>query len=181
MEALFSACGRYRYRLDRTIGMFGRPVGFLLHNPSVANQAADDPTSRRGIGFAHSWGNNRLIFVNVWAAVATKPRDLWAIDDPIGPDNDYFIRQVATEIAGEGGYFVIAHGKISPPSDVKKSAFARVSHVMDLLEKVGCDLRCLATNKDGSPKHPLYVPYGGAPLPYWRQLLDIHGNRHDAT
>lgn len=166
MDAKFSDCRTYRYRLDRTISLFGPPVAFLLHNPSTAGNLSDDPTSRRGIGFAQRWGNSRLTFVNVWAGIATRPADLWLLPDPVGPLNDQFILEVATEMAAHNGVLVLAHGVVSPPKHLKTHVSERMHAVHFLVRRAGCELRCLSLNKDGSPKHPLYVPYEVDLQPY---------------
>jgi hypothetical protein len=74
MSAVFSACRTWRYRLDREFIQSGPTIAFGLHNPSTADENTDDPTLRRGIGFARTWGAGRLIFVNPWAGCATNPK-----------------------------------------------------------------------------------------------------------
>ncbi|MEQ1941486.1 DUF1643 domain-containing protein [Mesorhizobium sp. VNQ89] len=166
MSAIFSECRRYRYRLDRTIGS-GPPVAFLLHNPSTAGEVADDATSRRGIGFAQALGFGRLIFINPWAMIATKPRDLWAADDPVGPSNDDHIANVACEIAREHGVIVGAWGRIAPPSPKRAAAKQRIDHVLEIVLRNGSAVYALGINMDGSPKHPLYLP-ANATLCRWK-------------
>src|SRR3954447_18874216 len=129
----------------------------MLHNPSVAGHIKDDPTSRRGIGFARAWGGSRLIFINVWAGVATKPRDLWAMSDPVGPENDRHITEAVAEIVASGGFLVLAFGRISPPARIREAAQFRLVHLHKLIIAMSCDVRVLDANADGSPKHPLYV------------------------
>lgn len=163
MSAIFSECGNYRYRLDRRIGD-GPPLGFILHNPSTAGADKDDPTSRRGIGFARDLGYGRLIFINPWARVATNPSDLWASEDPIGPENDAHIRSVVAEVSKDGGIIVAAWGRISPPAAKRANARARITSLVRKIEEDGGQLYALAVNKDRSPRHPLYVRGDAQPL-----------------
>jgi hypothetical protein len=45
---------------------------------------------------------------------------------------------------------------------------------MRIAAKVGVVLHCVATNKGGQPRHPLYAPYD-APLVAWRcGQIEIH-------
>ncbi|RUV57561.1 DUF1643 domain-containing protein [Mesorhizobium sp. M5C.F.Ca.IN.020.29.1.1] len=172
MSAIFSECGKYRYRLERHIGE-GPPLGFILHNPSTAGATADDATSRRGIGFARDLGYGRLIFVNPWAWVATKPRELWGAEDAIGPENDAHIRSVVAEVSRNGGMIIAAWGRISPPAAKRTQARARIASLVQLIEGVGSQLYALGVNKDRSPKHPLYVKTDAKPLPW-----SIYGDSH---
>lgn len=158
MTAIFSPCGTYRLRLDRQIDMFGDPtVGFCLHNPSTAGGDTDDPTSRRGIGFATRWGASRLIYINPWAGIATNPQKLWAMPDPVGPGCDEHILAAATECRASGGFMVAAWGCVSPPARLRLAVAERLFHVEALIRSTGCQLRALGVNVNGSPKHPLYV------------------------
>lgn len=167
MATVLSTCGLYRLRLERTIDMFGGPtIGFCLHNPSTADADCDDPTSRRGIGFAKAWGGSRLIFVNPWAGRATKPADLWKMADPVGPENDRHIAEAANECAASGGFMVVAWGTIKPPTSHRATAHARLRAITALIRAQGCEVRSLGVNADGSPKHPLYVRGDARPLPW---------------
>lgn len=144
--------------------MFNGPtIGFCLHNPSSANASKDDPTLRRGVAFAKSWGASRLVFVNPWAAVATRPRDLWANADPVGPENDAVIAEAASEIAASSGFVILAWGAVKPPSCLKAAVRQRLSLVADIFHEKGCPLKTLGFNQDGSPKHPLYVKHLTSP------------------
>src|SRR4051794_39602192 len=102
--------------LERELGGLGPIVGFLLQNPSVAGHTTDDPTSRRGIGFARAWSGSRLVYINAWAGIATKPKNLWIIHDPIGPENDAHIAEVARLIDASQGFIVMAFGRVAAPA-----------------------------------------------------------------
>ena len=167
MSAVFSACGRYRYRLERATGGSGRVVAFLLHNPSTADAHDDDATLRRGVGYAQAWGSSRLIYINAWAGIATRPQDLWAMADPVGPDNDAHIARAVREVVAGGGFVVAAWGVVRPPSAQRADARRRLEAVHDCIRALGCELRALGRNRDGSPKHPLYVGAAARPEP-WR-------------
>lgn len=165
MSAIFSPCGTWRYRLDRRFLIPGPTIGFMLHNPSTAGASADDRTSGRGISFSRAWGAGGLIYMNPWAGIATKPADLWRMSDPIGPENDLHIAAALAEIRASGGFVVAAWGAVSPPAHAREAARRRLADVITMLRDH--DLRALAVNQDGSPKHPLYVRATAQPLP-WR-------------
>jgi hypothetical protein len=163
VSAIFSACGRYRYRLERAVGGSGPVVAFLLHNPSTARACADDATLRRGVGYARAWGSSRLVCINAWAGIATRPQDLWAMADPVGPDNDAHIARVAAEVVAGGGFVVVGWGVIRAPPAQRPDACRRLGAVMARIRALDCELRALGRNRDGSPKHPLYVRAGARP------------------
>lgn len=166
MSAVLSRCGLWRYRLDRAIAGSGVHIGFCLHNPSTADADRDDATSRRGMAFAKLWGAARLTYINPWAGRATKPDDLWKMADPVGPENDFYIEQVAREVAAGGGFMVASWGKVSPPAVHASAACARLRKVRLILADCGCEMRALGMNKDGSPKHPLYLRADAQPIEY---------------
>jgi hypothetical protein len=157
MSTIISSCERYRYRLDREFLFAGATITFMLHNPSTADATVDDPTLRRGIGFARAWGAGRLVFVNVWAGRATKPEDLWRMDDPVGPENDRYIAEAVQEVRETGGLLVMAWGAINPPRDQRADALARLETVQTRLTASGCELVHLGLTKAGQPRHPLYL------------------------
>ena len=167
MLADFSECRRYRYRLERLIrSPGGKVVGFCLHNPSTADHIVDDATTRRGIAFATAWGASKLIFVNVWAGVATRPKDLWSLDDPIGPENDLHLQNVAAEVRSSDGLMVVAWGTVSVPAKARAAAGKRLQLVEDLLRAEGCDLLALGVTLSGQPRHPLYLRQTTTPQPW---------------
>ena len=59
-NAQFSLCKRYRYSLERSWNGGEGRVLFIGLNPSTADHKKDDPTIRRCVGFAKSWGFNGM-------------------------------------------------------------------------------------------------------------------------
>jgi hypothetical protein len=68
-------------------------------NPSTADENKDDPTIRRCVQFASSWGCGGLCMANLFALRATKPAELFAARDPIGPGNDDWLMKLAASMA----------------------------------------------------------------------------------
>ncbi|MFG0274726.1 MAG: DUF1643 domain-containing protein, partial [Phycisphaerales bacterium] len=91
-SARFDASRRYRYSLRRRWGA-GAPCCFVMLNPSAADESYDDPTIRRCLGFARSWGYPALEVVNLFAWRTHEPRRLLETADPVGPGNDDAVRR----------------------------------------------------------------------------------------
>lgn len=146
--ATISPCGQYRYTLSRETGLLYPETGsalFIMLNPSTADASLDDPTIRRCIGFAKTWGCPGLTVANLYALRSTNPNHLWQHDDPVGPDNDHWLRNLASEFED----VVCAWGANAKPG--------RVQDVVEILTYAGARLWCLGATKSGAPKHPLYI------------------------
>ena len=148
-DAAISPCGRYRYRLSRTWDQRARRVNFIMLNPSTADASEDD----RCVGFAKAWGYGGLVVTNLFAWRATDPKELGRTDDPIGPENDDHIREVAfNEVK-----VVCAWGT---------HGVARAGRVRSMLRDMGTPTFALRLTKGGCPSHPLYLPADLVPIPY---------------
>lgn len=157
--AKFSSCGRYRYRLWRKWDASRPTLAFLMLNPSVAGETDDDATVTRCIARAAKGGYGALEVVNLFALVSTDPQALYAPEiDPIGPEND----QAITEVARSCETLVCAWS-------THARHLGREAHVLDLLDQLGVVPHVLVINKDGTPRHPLYVGYSVTPVPWVRQ------------
>ncbi len=143
--AVFSPCRTYRYQLIRELAGTQSPLVFCMLNPSTADENVNDRTINRCITFATREQASQLVVVNLYGFRTSYPKDLWETEDPIGPENDTWI----VEGVRAAGRVICAWGTNAQP--------ARVEAVMEMLAGQGCQLLCLARNKDGSPKHPLYV------------------------
>jgi len=145
-DAIISECLSYRYTLSRKWNSENpKTLLFCMLNPSTADANLDDPTIRRCIGFAKSWGYDEIIVINLYALRTPSPKDLWPHSDPIGLENNQYLKELANKYLD----IVCAWG-----GNAKKE---RVQEVAKLFKGVGANLYCLGTTKDGSPKHPLYI------------------------
>ena len=147
----------YRYRLWREWDDSLPSCLFVMLNPSTADATQDDPTIRRCIDYARRWGYGGLQIGNLFALRATDPHALRKARDPIGPDNNQWLiyMQRATDLT------VIAWG----------TGFCdyldRAERVLTMLSATsGKVLHCLGTTKNGSPRHPLYMPKTATAMMY---------------
>lgn len=154
MSAVLSDDGLYRYRLDR--GGDNRCLWIML-NPSTADAEQDDPTIRKCRGFSERWGYDGFTVVNLYAYRATKPVDLPANEAAaVGRENDRYLAEALAEQEHFEGRVVVAWGN-----------HAKIARVREFLKQpLAYQLQCLGTNANGSPKHPLMVPYA-AELREW--------------
>lgn len=146
MSAVLSTDEVYRYSLTRefpTLGVDRGRVCWLLCNPSTADATIDDPTVRKGRGFALRWGYSSIEFVNRGAFRATNPRHLLATRDPIGPENAEHL----SAAFDRADLIVFAWGRAWPQK------LDPLSPIPDI------PAMCLGRNTDGSPRHPLMLAY----------------------
>lgn len=148
-DALFSDCKRFRYWLTRTWSADFPTIAFIGLNPSVASLEVDDKTVRKCQMYARRWGYGRLLMLNLYAFRETDPKVMWrALDrhvdivggsrNSLGSLRQYIADFNATKTVAAWG--AQAHGR---GNDARGSLPG---------------LYCLEKNKDGSPKHPLYIP-----------------------
>jgi hypothetical protein len=156
MGAKISDCGMYRYLLTRDISIIGEAgkTVFVMLNPSTADAVENDPTIRRCIGFAESWGSSGLIVANLYALRSTDPKQLWRVSDPVGPSNDAELADLAIKHCD----IVCAWGSNARPD--------RVGAFVKLMKRFGAELWCLGTTKSGAPRHPLYLRRDAELIPW---------------
>src|SRR5262249_55544994 len=116
-----------------------------------ADHVRDDPTIRRCLDFAKRWGYGGLYMTNIFAFRATDPKVMKKAADPIGLENDFWLRKTAKGT----GLVVAAWGTHGAFKD----------RARDVIEQIP-DLHCLRTTKSGMPEHPLYLPKALTPIPY---------------
>lgn len=153
--ALFSRCGRYRYRLWRGFDVPApRAVLWLMLNPSTADETVNDPTVERCWRRTRAMGYDAMLVGNIFALRSTDPQALYADAEPIGPENDRSIGSLAHTadlvVCGWGN-----HGTLD----------GRGVDVITSLESARLDPHALRITKAGQPTHPLYVAYAHQPQP----------------
>lgn len=159
-SALISKCGQYRYRLERRIGDGPTVLGIMI-NPSWADALHNDRTILRWIGFAERNGWGRIVIGNKFAFRSQFPRDMNQCSDPIGPENDFHLRNMFAE----ADLCIAAWGPIAkiPRSSLR----GRWISVHRMAQEADKKFHCWGVAKDGHPLHPLMLPYSSRLMP-WR-------------
>jgi len=159
-SAVISACGAYRFRLDRSWAWGTGRVCVVLLNPSKADGDKDDPTLRRCTRFAKSWGYSSLVVVNLFAWRATDPADLEGagLDVVGGHEAD---RHIVAAL-NSSDLAVCGWGSSGP----KSARETRIPEVLRMIDGAGLVPMALATTKDGDPRHPLYLRGNLSPKPW---------------
>lgn len=155
-SAEISDCQQYRWWLRRSwtnwdkngIAVPGKGVCcFVMLNPSTADATIDDPTIRRCVGFAKTWGYTILSVRNLFAFRATNPAELLFTENPTGGERG----DLELLAACTADITVVAWGAgvVGNRDKVALALFAKhfPRH----------PLYCLGTTKNGYPRHPLYV------------------------
>ncbi len=135
--------GPYRYLLWR-IWDPGQPrLLWVMLNPSTADEATNDPTLRRILGFSHASGFGGLEVVNLFAWRSPSPKALLCVPDAVGPANDRYIQEAVMRAEK----IVAAWGNEGARDGREKAVLALISR----------PVFCLGTTGLGHPRHPLYV------------------------
>jgi hypothetical protein len=151
----FSTCRRYRYTLEHVIEdapelTRDRRIQWIGLNPSTADEQKLDNTLRRIRSFSLAAGFGGFVMTNVFAYRATKPADMRAQSDPVGPLNDEYLEIVAKRCEAT----VACWGGLNK---FPKALRHRAASVRLLFARINRPLLCLGLNDDGSPEHPLFV------------------------
>jgi hypothetical protein len=161
--AEFSVYRTYRYALWRIWQPEAPRVLFIGLNPSTADDRLDDPTVRRCLGYARSWGYGSLALANLFAYRSTNPADLRVAADPIGPLNDRWLK----DLSREADLVVAAWGNHGRLGQRWKAAAA-------IREK----MYCLGITKLGQPCHPLYLKKSICPIRWVPELGERDNPSH---
>ena len=158
-DATFSPDRVHRYTLSRQWNGMQPVCGFIMLNPSTADENYLDPTLTRCLNYAGQWGYGTMLVANIFAFRSTGPEGLLSCDDPIGPDNDRAIMEVV-----RGSNLVICGW--GNTSSVKRLIYPRSEKVLSIIKGIGAKAYALRINKDGTPGHPLYLKATLKPIPY---------------
>ncbi|HEP6287956.1 TPA: DUF1643 domain-containing protein, partial [Burkholderia vietnamiensis] len=152
MSAIISSCCGYRYRLEREIAPTGIVVAFFGVNPSRADASVRDQTDLKWTGFAHRRGARKYIAGNPFAYRSPYVRDLVAVVDPIGPENDAHLAQIITD----ADMLVPCWGD---RGKLPKCLRPRLDVMADMLRASGKPVKVFGLTTGGDPKHPLMLSY----------------------
>lgn len=148
-DCCISNCEQYRYELKRIWDEDKPKVLFIMLNPSTADAEVDDPTIRRCIGYAKNWGFGGILVGNLFAYRSTNPNGLLKVDNPVGDDNIWHIKNMYYE----SDVVVCAWGN----SNIVRRLDKKIKYDYRPLSVIKNSLHCLELSNDGTPKHPLQL------------------------
>ncbi len=156
--AIFSECKKYRYALWRIWDKSKPKVMFIGLNPSIADGITDDPTIRRIRGFVKLWGYGGFYMLNLFTWISTDPKGIQ--------------QGINLTLASDWALLTFENmvDRIIFCWGSNKLAEWRASEVIERYP----DALVLGLNKEGSPKHPLYLPSNVKPLNYHNASKSQH-------
>jgi len=166
--AAMSACGHYRWWLERVWAEKRPRLLFIGLNPSRADGQRDDPTLRRLVGFARAWGFGALEVLNLFGRISPSPAVLRRAADPVGAGTEAWIR--ARLAAQPQAPLWLGWGN-------NGAWRGRDQHMLQLLLDLGAPQRRVLTlgcTAAGQPRHPLYRPASAWPEVWpWPQAASL--------
>ncbi|CAG2144250.1 hypothetical protein LMG31506_02965 [Cupriavidus yeoncheonensis] len=156
---LLSDCEQYRYRLWRVWDETRPALGFIMLNPSTADHGVNDPTITHCLQHAMAGKYGRLEVVNLFPLRSTNPDGLLTHPAPIGRED--IANSAVMDAIDRCAMVICAWGthKAAPERAVELLRIIRMCGRGNLLHHLGL-------NKDGSPKHPLYIAKTKRPEPF---------------
>ena len=146
--ATFSEDGNHRLKLWRIWDENLPIIMFIGLNPSTANSSSDDPTIRRIKRFTSDWGYGGFYMMNLFTQITPYPKELKLNSFKELHENRVRIRELNEECK----ITVCCWGNF------KQAAIE--GEYCKCMEKS----HCLGMNKNGSPKHPLYLKSDVKPI-----------------
>ncbi len=157
--AIYSPCRRYRYSLTRVWNEAGARVLFVMLNPSTATEQQNDPSVERCERRARTLGFGAFRVCNIFAYRQTDPRLMRAEAAPVGPLNDAAIAAGCRWADRAQDAVICAWG-------THGAHLGRGAAAIALIRGTGTVPSHLGLSKAGHPRHPLYLPYAQAPVPW---------------
>ena len=145
--AIISADDLFRYALWRSWDPSLPACTFVMLNPSTADATLNDPTISRCVSFARAFGCGSLLVVNLFAYRATKPEAMLKANDPVGINNETWIKEI---VAAATGPVVCAWRARGGLRDQDLT-------VLRWRKEAGRSPQALSITKAGYPGHPLYL------------------------
>jgi len=168
-SATFSEDGNYRYELSRVWDYNESTLYWVCLNPSIAGPIEGDHTIKKIITFSKNNGYGRCTVLNLFAYIATHPKDLIMAEDfginVIGPNNDRYIYKAAQEIRNSLIFnhgVVFAWGASVETLNEGHELFKRPEIVIEQFRGNTNPYKrifYLTKTKNGYPGHPVRLPY----------------------
>lgn len=127
-----------RFSLSRIWDSKKPKVLYIMLNPSYADDELDDPTIRRLIFFSKKFRFGGFYVTNLFTQITPYPKEL-NMDNHLKKKN----LKIINELIKKSNLIVYAWGNL-------------VSEPKELMKLIESPL-CFGMNKNGTPKHPLYL------------------------
>jgi len=155
--ARVSPLGVYRTLLWRSFDVRAAPLVFCMLNPSTADDASDDPTIRRCLGFARRENAGGIVVVNLSPWRGADPADLYRArrrgEDVLWARDNTAAWHAALSL----GPLVVAWG-----GGIRPWLFGQARLILSITARS----YCLGTTRSGEPRHPLMLPRDARMTPY---------------
>jgi hypothetical protein len=134
---------------------------FIMMNPSTADQEVNDRSVAKCEWFARTWDYGGIYVGNTFAYRATDKKQLRGIADPVGPDNEKHL----IEMAKLAKIVIFAYGQPGHRR-LQDRAQLLVKNLIKNLKDRGVKPYFLKLSKDGTPCHPLYLRKNSEAVPW---------------
>lgn len=154
-SAVYSDCMAYRFHLKWQWA--DTPALYVcMLNPSTATHSVLDPTVSGLIKRAKLWGFGAVNVLNLFGYRATKPADMLGHPQPVGIENDIVIEAVLRQAMDDGCPLICGWGNHG-------QHLRRDEAVLSLARRASVQTQAFAVNANGTPQHPLYIPFSVRP------------------
>ena len=137
-KANISIDRKERFSLSRIWDIKQPKLLYIMLNPSIADDKKDDPTIKRLIFFTKKYRYGGFYVANLFTQITPYPKEL-NMDNHSKKKN----LKIISELIKKSDSIVYAWGNL-------------VGEPTELMKLIESPL-CFGTNKNGTPKHPLYL------------------------
>ena len=155
---LSSKCKKFRFFFDISFNS-GNKVIFIGLNPSVGNKYKHDQTLKNVINIGKNMNYGRIIVINLFPYVTPYPIELRSYFDLNSKFNQSILRRFVYYWNNTNDCDIwIGWGNLNCLSRNKKNLILKIfDYINEKSAKPEKDIFILDTNKNGSPRHPLYI------------------------
>lgn len=153
--ACFTAGRKHRFWLSRVWDKTKPEVAFIGLNPSTANEDENDNTITKVIKIAAHNGYGSVTMLNLYPCVTPYPQQIAELIDPAHTATNSKCLEEHTDDCD----VVFCWGNFKEAQQIGKN-------VIEWFDKP----LCIAQNKNGSPKHPLYCKDDSKLIPFDKSL-----------
>lgn len=151
--ACFDESRKNRYYLFRIWDKSKPMVSFIGLNPSTANEHNNDNTITKVMKIAAHNGYGGVYMLNLYSCVTAYPDEIDSKDSKAIRINAVFIEEFTKNDV------VFCWGNFKQAQEISRGVIQKFNNTL-----------CIAQNKNGSPKHPLYCKDDSKLIPFNKQI-----------